>query len=104
MPELHAYQSIPERLRVGGFNWESHQVQGFLLFLAAVVELIRAGLTWDQVISIETWLAHLPAILENQDAHAQLETILANRKQELVEEVVIGLFAELPMADSGMDE
>ena len=106
MPELHAYQSIPESLRVGGFDRESRQVQGslsrrvqgFLPFLVAVVELIRTSLTWDQVISIEIWLAHLPAILENQDAHAQLENILTNRKQELGEEQIIGLRAELPMA------
>jgi len=98
MPELHAYQRVAESLRDGETDLRSSQLHGFLPFLVGVVELIRAGLTWDQVISIENWLTHLPAILENQDARAQLENILANRKQALVEEI-IGLFAELPMAD-----
>jgi len=103
MPELRTYQSISENLVVLGCHEESLQVQGFLPFLVAVVELIRADLTWDQVTSIENWLAHLPAILENQEARAQLENILSNRKQEFVKET-IGLFVELPMADSRMDE
>jgi len=76
------------------------QLPAFLPFLVAVVELIKASLTWDQVTSIENWLAHLPTILENQDARAYLEEFLGNRKQELT----IESFAELPMADSEMDE
>ena len=99
MPELCAYQSIAEALR----GWGAGLRQGFLPFLATIVELTIAGLTWDQLTSIENWLTHLPEILEDQSIHPQLGNILATRKQELVEET-IGLFAELPMADSGMDE
>jgi len=106
VPKLHAYQHIAGTLRTLRI-WEpglrSDQVQGFLPFLVAVVDHTKAGLTWDQVTSIEGWLAQLPEIIENQDARAQLENILANRRQELVEET-IGLFAELPMGYSGMDK
>jgi len=103
MPELHAYESLAKTLHVRGHGLQSDQVQGFLPFLVDVVERTKAGLTWDQVASIENWLAHLPTLLENPGAHTQLEIFLATRKQELVGEN-IGVFAELPMADSKMDE
>ena len=100
IPVLHPYQKFTETL--GDWATESHVGQ-LLPFLVTMLELNKAGLTWDQLTSIENWLAHLPEILENQDARVQLENILATRKQELVEET-IGFFAQLPMADSGIDE
>jgi len=100
MPELHAYQRIAESLRDRGTELRSGQLHGFLPFLVAVMELIEAGLSWDQITSIENWLAHLPANLENQDAHAQLKKKLATKKQA----ENMGSFAELPMAHSQMDD
>ena len=99
MPELHAYQSFAETLSDWARPIHVAQLHLFLPFLITALKLTKAELIWYQLTSIENWLAHLPEILENQDAHAQLENILATRRQELVEET-IGSFAELPMADS----
>jgi len=106
MPELHAYQSFAGTLgmlRVQGTSSQSGQLHLFLPFLVTMVELAKAGLTWDQLTSIDSWLANLPEIFENQDARSQLDNILVTRKQELVEETM-GFLAELPMADSRIDE
>ena len=103
LPALHPYQRFTETL--GGCVEPFHvgQLHLFLPFLVTMLEPTKAGLTWDQLTSIDSWLADLPEILENQDAHSQLENILATRKQELIEETMV-FFAELPMVDSGMDE
>jgi len=99
MPEIHAYQSLANSHRDVEIPLQAGQLHLFLPFLVTVVELTKAGLTWGRLISIENSLAHLPGVLENQGAHAQLENILATRKQE----ETITSFVELPMADSGMD-
>ena len=102
MPELHAYQSFTGMLRVWGTYLQSDQLRLFLPFLVNMVAPTKADLTWGQLTSIDSLLANLPEILENQDAHAQLGHLLATRKQELVEEAM-AFFTELPMA-SGRDE
>ena len=65
--------------------------------------LIKHCLAQESITSIESWLAQLPDCLENLVAHAQIQTALATRMQQLREEIV-ALYAELPMVDSGMDE
>ena len=100
---LPAYQCLAEALRGGVRHRQIDQLQWFLLFLANVLELMKHSITWDQLASFEHWLGHLPEILENHDAHAQMENILATRKQQLVGETLC-FFAELPMGGSGMDE
>jgi len=65
--------------------------------------LIKHCLARESITSIESWLAQLPDCLENLVAHAQIQTALATRMQQLREEIV-ALYAELPMVDSGMDE
>jgi hypothetical protein len=77
--------------------------EAFSPFLATVLELIKSSLTWGRLTSIESSLAQLPARLMDLDAQAQIETTLAARKQQLVEET-LKFFAELPMAGSGTDE
>jgi hypothetical protein len=99
MDELPAYQHFAKALR----NRWGPVVKAFLPFLATVLELIKSSLTWGRLTSIDSWLARLPARLMDLDAQAQIETILATREQQLVEEA-LGFFAELPMVDSGMDE
>ena len=74
----------------------AYQSQIFLPFLGDMLELTQNSLNWHQLTSIETWLAQLPEILANQDAHVNLENILATRKQQLVDETC-GFLAELPM-------
>ena len=77
--------------------------QAFLPFLATLLGLIKPSLTWDRIISFENWLAQLPDILENQDAHTQMDSILATRKQQLQEEN-LWFFVELPMAGERLAE
>ena len=96
---LPAYQCLEE----ANIDMSLKGRQAFLPFLATLLELIKYRLTLDSIISLENWLAQLPARLENQDAHAQMEGILATRKQQLPEEN-LGFFAELPMADEWMEE
>jgi hypothetical protein len=96
--ELPAYQHIANALNLRNL-WEV-VVEEFLSFLATMLELIKSSLTWGRLTSIENWLA---GGLLNLDTQAGLETTLATIKQQLVEET-LGFFAELPMADSGMDE
>ena len=89
---LPAYQCLAE----SHVLMDLDEQQGFLRFLASLVELIRSSLTWASLTSLESWLTQLPKELENQVARAQMEDILATRKQQLVEEN-LGFFAELPM-------
>ncbi len=77
--------------------------KAFLPFLATLLELFKSCLTWDSISSLENWLAHLPEWLSNQDAHTQMEGILATRKQQLVTDT-LGYFAELPMASEWLEE
>ena len=97
--ECPAYQCLANALR----NLLFDEQQAFLPFLATLLELIKSSLTWPSLTSLETWLARLPEGLENQDAHIQMECILATRKRQLEEEN-LGFFAELPMADEYLEE
>ena len=90
-PDRHeqpAYQCLAKALR---FDMQSDQT--FLSFLGAMLEHIKSHLSWDQLASLETWLAQLPDNLKNQDAHVKLENVLAMTRQQMI----FGLFAELPM-------
>ena len=58
-----------------------------------MLELIKHHLNWDQLASLETWLSQLPDTFKHQDAHVKLENVLAMPRQQMV----LGLFAELPM-------
>ena len=99
MDGLPAYQCLAASSRSMFFC----EPQPFLPFLATILDLVKSSLTWHSVNSLETWLAQLPENLENQDAHTQMEGILAIRKQQLLEEN-LGFFAELPMADEWQEE
>ena len=91
--ELPAYQWFALTL-----TSEGQTNQDFLPFLGTMLELIKHSMTSDQLASLETWLAQLPAILENPNAHVALGNVLATRKQEIVDET-LRIFAELPIAD-----
>ena len=97
--ELPAYQCLAKSHEYLPFD----QQQAFLPFLVTLLELIKSNLTWYSINSLETWLAKLSEHLENQEAHSQMEGILATRKQQLVEEN-LGFFAELPMASEWLEE
>ena len=91
--ELPAYQWFALTLtRRGQTN------QDFLPFLGTMLELSKHSVASDQVASLETWLAQLPEILGNQDAHVELGNVLVTRKQQIVDET-LRIFAELPMSD-----
>jgi len=77
--------------------------QASVHFLATMLDLIKSSLTWGRLTSVEDWLPNLPVALEHQDAHTQIEHILAIRKQQLVEEA-LWFFEELPMAGLYMGE
>ena len=81
----------------GSLRDEEQISQAFLPFLGTMLELIKHSLTWGQLDSVNTWLAQLPEILENQDAHVELHNILATRKKDIVDET-LNCFAELPMS------
>jgi hypothetical protein len=68
--------------------------RAFLPFLATLLELVNSSLSWVNLISLENWLARLPASLKNADAHAQMNHILATRMAQLNLEVFA---TELPM-------
>ena len=72
-----------------------HDWEAFLPFLATILKLVKSSLTWVTLTSIENWLARLPKMLENEDAHAKMIHILAIRKPQLTLEF---LAEELPMA------
>ncbi len=99
IPELPAYQCLAN---THTFMTVDEQ-QAFLPFLATLLELTKSTLTQNGIISLGNWLAELPASLENQAAHIQIESILATSKQQFVEEG-FGLFAELPMASEWLEE
>jgi len=75
----------------------------FLSFLATLLELIKSGLTWVGLTSLENWLAQLSEGLENQGANTKIQYILATMQQQLVEET-LGLFKELPMENEWLEE
>ena len=77
---------------------EGQTNQDFLPFLGTMLGLIKHSVTSDQLASLETWLAQLPEILENHNAHVEMGNVLATRKQEIVDET-LRIFVELPMAD-----
>ncbi len=99
MDGLPAYQCLAKSHEYLSFD----KKQAFLPFLATLLELIKSTLTWDSIISLENWLSQLPEYLENQDAHTQMEGILATRKQQFAQEI-LGFFAELPMASEWVEE
>ena len=96
MEGLPAYQCLAD-------TGDGISSEALLPFLATLLELVKSNLTWDSTISLENWLARLPEEFYNQDAHIQIEGILATRKQQLLEET-LGCFAELPMADEWTEE
>ena len=89
--ELPAYQWF-----ANSFRNEEQPDKAFLPFLGTMVELIKYSSTWGQLNSLDTWLAQLPAYLEDQDVQVKLENVLATRKQEIVDET-LRCFTELPM-------
>ena len=91
--ELPLYQWFTNTFIIKG-----NSNQDFLPFLGTMLELIKHSVTSDQLASLETWLAQLPKILENPNAHIELGNVLASREQEIVNET-LRIFAELPMAD-----
>jgi hypothetical protein len=103
MHELPVYQCFAEAFNELPRNWHTDEQQDFLLFLATMLELIKSSLTWGKLTSIEDWLAQLPQLLENQDVHMQIKSILATRKKRLIQET-LRFLAELPMADSELEE
>ena len=90
MDGLPAYQHLAAS---GGFM-SFDKRQAFLPFLVTLLELFKSSLTWATLISLESWLAQLPESLMNPHAHTQIESNLATRKQQLLQEN-IGFFAEL---------
>jgi hypothetical protein len=99
MNERPAYQHFAEALR----GWTGPATEAFSLFLATVLARSKSSLTWGRLTTFETWLAHHSGRYRRLNTQVQIETILATRKQQLVEEA-LGFFAELPMADSRMNE
>ncbi len=96
MDGLPAYQCLAKSL-------EYYELQEFLPFLATLLELKKCSLPWDSITSFENWLAKLSESRENLNAHAQMEGILATRKQQVVKEIH-QFFAELPMASEWLEE
>ena len=94
-----AYQVIDESIRSIAID----ERQEYLSFLATMLEFIKPSSSGDIVTLIENWLGQLPGILENHNAPTQLEHIVAARRQQIVEEETLGLFAELAMADEWMN-
>ena len=97
--EQPVYQSIAQVHIVLAHQGQINQT--FLPFLAVALELIKCSLNSDQLMSFETWLSQLPDALKNQDAHGELENILATSKQQITDENLglenLTLLAELPM-------
>ena len=88
---LPAYQWFANTLtREGQTN------QAFLPFLVTMLDLAKHRVTSGHLTSLDTWLAQLPEILENQDAHVKLENVLSTAKQHIIDETLRS-FAELPM-------
>ena len=75
----------------------------FLPFLETMLQSAESNLTLGRITSLEYWLANFSEGLGSRDARAHMEHILATRRQQIVEEQTLGLFAELPMADGWMD-
>ena len=90
-----AYQCFTEALRCG--ERDNQNNQAYLPFIGAMVKSINQSLTSCQLRLLEIWLAQLPATLENQEAHVNLEIVLATTKEQIIDET-LGLLAELPMA------
>ena len=65
-----------------------------------MLELIKHHLNWNQLTSLETWLAQLPANLKDHDAYVKLGNVLATPTQQMT----LGLFAELPMTCPEFDD
>ena len=97
MGGIPAYQLLSDYTGYTQFDKE------FLPFLATLLELIESSLTRGSINSLEDWLAQLSENLQNQDAHTQMVGILATRKQQLMEEILV-FFAELPMASEWVEE
>ena len=76
---------------------ENPNNQAFLPFLLAILEPIKHTLNWYQLRSLETWLVWLPDNLQNQDAHVQLESLLATRMEQIVVDETLRYFVELIM-------
>ena len=93
MCKLPAYQFLAEALK------EEGQLQALLSFLRNILEPIKSGWMWDQLTSLDNWLAQLPEVPEKADVHAQVETILTKMRQLAAEN-----FEELPLVDSVMVE
>src|SRR5258706_9186982 len=96
---LPAYQRLADAHAWMTFD----EKQAFLPFLTTLLELTKSSLMRDSIVSLGNWLDELPESLENQDAHTQMEAILAIRKRQFVEED-LGCFAELPMASEWLEE
>ena len=98
--ELPAYQWFTAALLSTTGPAHIEQLQGFLRFFATILASITLSLTWDQLTSVENWLAE---IIGHQDIRTEVENILGIKRQHIIGETR-RFFAELPMADLGMDE
>ena len=94
MDEQPACQWIAEALIESAD--EALHTEAFLLFLGVMLEHIQHSLHWDQLTSLETWLAQLPYVFERQDVYVKLENVIATQKQQIAD-ATLGFFAELPM-------
>ena len=96
-PQMSAYKCLTTALTdQARKNQNTKAYQGFLPFFGTMLELIKDCLNWEQLTSLETWLAWLSDRLQIQEVHLKLDTILATRKQQIQDET-LGYFAELPM-------
>ena len=96
LPDRHgqpAYQRLAGALIDVGHEQFN---QAFLPFLGVLLELIIDSLNWDQLASLETWLAQFPDKFNTQDAHVKLGNVLVMQRQKMTLE----LFEELPMTYS----
>ena len=94
-----AYQCLADAQSIMAFD----ERQAFLPFIATLLELTTSSLSWGSIIPFENWLAKLPEDLENPDAQTKMESVLATRKQEILD-ANLGCLAELPMASEWLEE
>ena len=81
-----AYQCLTDALR--DETGEIQNNMAFLPFINAMLELTQHALNLDTLTSLKTWLVGLPETLKNHDAHVKLETILATREQQIIDETL----------------
>ena len=83
MQRLPAYQCLANAIGSKPINQPT-----YLPFLETMLQLVETKLTLSMIRSLEDWLDNIPEILENQDARAGLERILATRRQQPADETL----------------